>query len=51
MTSNFLERITLSDLIHMMSMTDPMAIDIETPMIDSGCYSEKEFTESVHMNP
>ena len=36
-TSNYTESITLSDLTHMMSMADPVAIDVETPKIDSGC--------------
>ena len=51
MTSNFLERIALSDLTHIMSMTDPVANGVETPRIDSGCSLEKEFTELIRMNP
>ena len=35
-TSNYPERITLSDLTHMMSMVDLVAIGVETPRIDSG---------------
>ena len=50
-TSNYSERIALSDLTHMMSMVDPMAIGVETPRIDSGCSLEKEFTELIYMNP
>ena len=50
-TSNYSERITLSNLTHMMSMTDPVAIGVETLMIDSGCSLEKEFTKLIHMNP
>ena len=50
-TSNYLERIILSDLTHMMSTADPVAIDVETPMIDSGCSMEKYFTELIRMNP
>ena len=50
-TSNYLERITLFDLTHMMSMTDPTAISVETLKIDSGCSLEKEFTEFIYMNP
>ena len=50
-TSNYLERITLYDLTHIMSMADLMAIDVETPRIDSGCSLEKEFTELIRMNP
>ena len=42
---------TLLDLIHMMNMTDLVAIDVETLRIDSGCYLEKEFTELIGMNP
>ena len=51
MTSNYPERISLSDLPHMMSMADPVAIGVETPRIDSGCSLEKEFTELIRMNP
>ena len=50
-TSNYPERIALSDLTHMMSMAGPVAISVETPRIDSGCSLEKEFTELIHMNP
>ena len=50
-TSNYPERIALSNLTHMMSMTDPIAICVETLWIDSGCSLEKEFTELIHMNP
>ena len=50
-TSNYSERITLSDLTHMMSMIDPVAIGVETPRIDSGCSLEKEFSELICMNP
>ena len=35
-TSNYLERITLSDPTHMKSMTDLVAIDVEILRIDSG---------------
>ena len=48
--SNFPERTTLSDPTHMMSMTDPVAITVETLRIDSGCSLEKEFTELIPMN-
>ena len=34
---NYLERIVLSNPTHMMSMADPVAIGVETLMIDSGC--------------
>ena len=49
-TSNYLERTTLFDLTHMMSMADPLAIGVETPRIDIGCSLEKEFTELIRMN-
>ena len=48
-TSNYLERITLSNSTHMMSMADPIAIGVETLRIDSRCYLEKEFIELIHM--
>ena len=50
-TSNYLERITLSNSTHMMSMADPIAIGVETLRIDSGCSLGKEFTELIRMNP
>ena len=50
-TSNYAERITLSNLSHMMSMADPIAIGVETLRIDSGRSLEKEFTELICMNP
>ena len=50
-TSNYLERIALSNPTHMMSMVDLVAIDVETLKIDNGCSLEKEFTELIHMNP
>ena len=50
-TSNYLEIITLYDLTHMMNMTDLRAISVETPKIDSGYSLEKEFTESICINP
>ena len=50
-TSNYLERITLSNPSHMMCMADPIAIGIETLRIDSECSLEKEFTELIRMNP
>ena len=39
--SNYLERIVIFDLTHVMSMADPVAIGVETPMIDSWCSLEK----------
>ena len=50
-TSNYPERIALSNPSHMMSMVDHIAIDVETLKIDSGCSLEKEFTELICMNP
>ena len=50
-TPNYLERITLSNPTHIMSMADPVAIGVETLRIDSGCSLEKEFTELIRMNP
>ena len=49
-TSNYLERITLSNPTHMMSMADPVAIDVETLKIDSGYSLEKEFTKLICLN-
>ena len=43
-TSNYLERITLSDLTHMKDMTDPVAIVVETLRIYNRCSLEEEFT-------
>ena len=50
-TSNYLEKITLPNPTHMMSMADLVAISMETLRIDSG-YSlgKKEFTKLIHMN-
>ena len=50
MTLNYLERITISNPSHMMSMADPTAIGVETLRIDSGCSLEKEFIELIHIN-
>ena len=50
-TSNYSERIAVSNLSHMMSMVDPIAISVETLRIDSGCSLEKEFTDMIRMNP
>ena len=49
-TSNYLERISLSNPTHMISMDDPIAIGVETRRIDSGCSLEKEFIELIRMN-
>ena len=50
-TSNYLERIALSNPTHMMSMGDPITIVVETLRINNGCSLEKEFTELIRMNP
>ena len=50
-TSNYLERIALSNPTHMMSMDNHVAIDVETLRIDSECSLEKEFTKLICMNP
>ena len=50
-TLNYSERIALSDLTHMMSIADPIAIRVETLKIGSGCSLEKEFIELIRMNP
>ena len=49
-TSHYHEIISLSNLSHMMSMDDLVAISVETLMIDSGCSLEKEFIELIPMN-
>ena len=41
--SNYLKRIVLSDLTHLMSMIDLIAIDVKTLRIYGGCLLEKEF--------
>ena len=45
------KKIALFDLTCMMSMVDPVAIDVETLRIDSGCSLEKEFIELICMTP
>ena len=53
-TSNYPEKITLSNPTHMMSMTNLVTIGVETLRIlriDSRCSLEKEFTELIGMNP
>ena len=49
--SNYVERITLSDLTHMMSMDALVVVGVETLRIYSMCSLEKEFTEMIRMNP
>ena len=43
--SNYPERIVLFDPTHLMSMTDLVAISVESLRIDSGFSLEKEVTE------
>ena len=50
-TSDYPERIALSNQSPMMSMADPIAIGVETLKIDRGCSLDKEFTELISMNP
>ena len=50
-TSNYLERITLFDPNHMMSIVYIIAIGVETTRINSACSLEKEFTELICVNP
>ena len=47
---NYLERITLSNLTHMISRANHVTIGVEILMIDIGCFLDKEFTELIHMN-
>ena len=49
-TSNYLKIIAISDLTHMMTMADPVAIDVKTQRIDNGCYLDKDFTQLIYMN-
>ena len=49
--SNYLKRITLSNLTHVMSMADPIVVGVETLRIDNGCSLEKEFIELILINP
>ena len=46
-TSNYPKRIERSDLTHMMSMDNHVAIGVETLRIYSGCSLEKEFIELI----
>ena len=49
-TSNYPDRIALSDPAHMMSMTDLLAIGVETLRLDSECFFKKDFIELIRMN-
>ena len=46
-TSNYQERIILFDLTHIVSMNNPVAINLEKLMIDIWCSLEKEFTDVI----
>ena len=48
--SNYPERIALSDPTYRMGMVDLLAINEETPRIDSGYSLEKEFIEFIYRN-
>ena len=50
-TSNYLERIALSDQTHTMNMVDLIAISSETLRKNNGCSFEKEFTKLTCRNP
>ena len=50
-TSNYLGRITLSNLTHMIRIANPVVIHVETPMINCEYYLEKEFIELIFINP
>ena len=50
-TSNYPERISLSNPSHVTIMADPIAIGVETLRTDSGYSLEKEFTKLIRMNP
>ena len=50
-TSNYPERMTLSNPTYTMSMVDHVAIIVEPLKKDSGCPLEKEVTELVYKNP
>ena len=49
-TLNYSERIALSNPSHMMSMTNPITMGMETLRIDSGCSLEKDYIELIRMN-
>ena len=49
-TLNYYDRITLFDLTHKMSMADPIAIDVETLMINNRRSLKKDFTKLICIN-
>ena len=50
-TLNYPKRIVLFDPTNMMSIVDPITINVETLRIDSGWSLEKEFIELNHIKP
>ena len=50
-TSNYPERIVLSNPPHMMSIVDLVVISVETLRIDNESSLEKEVIELICMNP
>ena len=50
-TSNYPKRITLSNLTHMMSMTDLVAIGVEILRIDSGLFRKRVHIIYLNVNP
>ena len=38
------------DMTHMTSIANLMAINVETPKIDSECFLERELTKLIHLN-
>ena len=49
-TSDYLKRISLCDITHIMSMVDLVAIHVKTQHIYSGCSLEKVFIKFIHKN-
>ena len=49
-TLNYLKRIALFDSTHMISTVGLIIFNVETLIIYSGCYLEKEFTRLIHVN-
>ena len=49
-TSSYPKRIVISNFTHMMSMTDLVAISLETLRIDNGYSLEKELTGLIRIN-
>ena len=50
-TSDYLKRISLSDITHIMSIVDLVAIHVKTQQIYSGCSLEKVFIKLIQKNP